>query len=83
MLGGIGTWEILLIFLVALLLFGAKRIPEIAKGLGKGISEFKHALHDVKEELDADPAKPSASQPSTTGESTSSKATEPQNKVTT
>lgn len=54
MLGGIGTWEILLIFLVALLLFGAKRIPEIAKGLGKGITEFKHALRDVKEEMESD-----------------------------
>ena len=52
MLGGIGTWEILLIFLVALLLFGAKRIPEIAKGLGKGITEFKHAIKDVQGEIE-------------------------------
>ena len=52
MLGGIGTWEILLIFLVALLLFGAKRIPEIAKGLGKGITEFKHAVKDVQGEIE-------------------------------
>jgi len=52
MLQGIGTWEILLIFLVALLLFGAKRIPEIAKGLGKGITEFKRAVRDVKDEIE-------------------------------
>ena len=52
MLGGIGTWEILLIFLVALLLFGARRIPEIAKGLGKGITEFRRAVRDVKEEIE-------------------------------
>jgi len=62
MLGGIGTWEILLIFLVALLLFGAKRIPEIAKGLGKGITEFKKAVRDVKDEIetgiDAPPSRP-------------------------
>jgi len=58
MLGGIGTWEILLIFLAALLLFGAKRIPEIAKGLGKGITEFKHALRDVKDGIESEPAAP-------------------------
>ncbi|MDA0746699.1 MAG: twin-arginine translocase TatA/TatE family subunit [bacterium] len=51
MLGGIGTWEILLIFLVILLMFGAKRIPEIAKGLGKGITEFKKAVRDVQDEI--------------------------------
>ena len=52
MLGGIGTWEILRVFLVALLLFGARRIPEIAKGLGKGITEFRRAVRDVKEEIE-------------------------------
>lgn len=41
MLGGIGAQELLLILLVLLLLFGAKKIPEIAKGLGKSVSEFK------------------------------------------
>lgn len=55
MFQGIGTWEILLIFLVALLLFGAKRIPEIAKGLGKGITEFKKAVKDVKDEIETAP----------------------------
>ena len=52
MLQGIGTWEILLIFLVVLLVFGAKRIPEIAKGMGKGITEFKRAVRDVKDEIE-------------------------------
>ena len=52
MFSGIGPWEILLIFLVVLLLFGAKRIPEIAKGLGKGITEFKRGMQDVKEEIE-------------------------------
>ena len=51
MLGSIGPGEILLIFLVVLLLFGAKRIPEIAKGMGKGIMEFKKGLSDVKDEI--------------------------------
>lgn len=45
-------WEILVIFLVVLLLFGAKRIPEMAKGLGKGIREFRTAVKDVQAEVD-------------------------------
>jgi sec-independent protein translocase protein TatA len=51
MLGGIGAQELLLILLVLLLLFGAKRIPEIAGGLGKGIREFKKAMHEAQEEI--------------------------------
>lgn len=50
-MGSIGMPEILLIFLVVLLVFGAKRIPEIARGLGKGIREFKDATTDIKREL--------------------------------
>jgi sec-independent protein translocase protein TatA len=50
-MGNIGGWEILLIFLVVLLVFGAKRIPEIARGLGKGIREFKDATANIKHEL--------------------------------
>ena len=53
-MGGIGGWEILLIFLVILLVFGAKRIPEIARGLGKGIREFKDATSNIKNELSLD-----------------------------
>ena len=48
----IGGWEVLLIFLVVLLLFGAKRLPELAKGLGKGIREFKGAVEGIEKELD-------------------------------
>jgi sec-independent protein translocase protein TatA len=51
MLGGIGAQELLLIFLVILLLFGAKRIPEIARGLGKGMSEFKKAMREAQDEI--------------------------------
>ena len=43
--------EIFVIFLVVLLLFGAKKIPEIAKGLGKGLREFKKATDDIKKEM--------------------------------
>ncbi len=43
MLGGIGPTELIIIFLIVILIFGGKKIPEIAKGLGKGIKEFKSA----------------------------------------
>ena len=51
MLGNIGMPEILIILLVVLLLFGAKRIPEIAGSMGKGIKEFKRSLTDVERSL--------------------------------
>ena len=51
MFGGLGTWEILLVFLVVLLVFGAKRIPEIAQGLGKGIREFRKATKEIQDEI--------------------------------
>jgi len=44
---GLGPWELLLIFLAVLLLFGAKRLPEIAQGMGKGIKEFRRAMKDT------------------------------------
>ena len=53
-MGSLGPFEIILIFLVILLIFGAKRIPEIARGLGKGIREFKDATTDIKRELTID-----------------------------
>ncbi len=52
LIGGIGAQELLLILLVVLLLFGAKRIPEFAQGLGKGIREFKKAMRETKEEIE-------------------------------
>ncbi len=48
---GMGPWELLLVFLAILLLFGAKRLPEIAQGLGKGIREFKRAMKDSTDEI--------------------------------
>lgn len=47
-----GGWEWVIIALVILLLFGAKRLPELARGLGQGIREFKGAVEGAKEELD-------------------------------
>ncbi|MDP4680024.1 MAG: twin-arginine translocase TatA/TatE family subunit [Cyclobacteriaceae bacterium] len=47
-----GGWELVIIVLVIILLFGAKKIPELAKGIGKGIREFKDATKDIKSEID-------------------------------
>jgi len=50
--GGLGGWEILLIILVLLIFFGAKKIPELARGLGRGIREFKDATKEIKDEIE-------------------------------
>jgi sec-independent protein translocase protein TatA len=50
-MGSLGPFELVLIFLAILLIFGAKRIPEIARGLGKGIKEFKSATNEISREL--------------------------------
>jgi len=49
--GFFGGWEIVLILAVVLILFGAKKLPELAKGLGQGIKEFKKATNEVTNEL--------------------------------
>lgn len=64
---GIGPTEMVLIFLAILLLFGAKRLPELAKGLGQGIREFKRAMKDttdeVKGSVDVRPTDPNRIEP--------------------
>ncbi len=52
-IGGLGMGEIILIFTVVLLLFGAKRLPEIGSALGKGIREFKSSVKEIEGELNA------------------------------
>jgi sec-independent protein translocase protein TatA len=52
-LGGVGFQEILLIGLFVLVFFGAKKIPEFMKGLGKGVREFKDAMSNVKSEIES------------------------------
>lgn len=56
-LGVFGPWQIVLIVLVILLLFGGKKIPELMRGLGKGVKEFKNGMDEVKNELDTDAKK--------------------------
>ena len=51
-LGGLGGWEIMIILLVVLVFFGANKIPEIARGMGRGIREFKDATKEIKDEIE-------------------------------
>lgn len=72
---GLGMWEVIVILLVVLILFGAKKLPELAKGLGTGIKEFKKATRDVQEDLqrsieDEPPRTPPAPRPAPKPEGT-------------
>lgn len=49
-LGGVGAGEIVIIALVILLLFGGKKIPELMRGIGKGVRSFKEGMNEAKEE---------------------------------
>lgn len=51
-IGGIGMQEVLLIVLVVLLFFGSKKIPELMKGIGKGVRSFKEGMNNVEKEID-------------------------------
>lgn len=51
----IGHWEIIAIVVVILLLFGGKKIPELMKGLGKGVKSFKEGVKEVEKEIDDAP----------------------------
>lgn len=56
LLFNLNGWEIPIIILVVLILFGGKKIPEFMNGLGKGINSFKKGLNDIEEDIKADPA---------------------------
>ncbi|MBN1928934.1 MAG: twin-arginine translocase TatA/TatE family subunit [Chlorobiaceae bacterium] len=56
---GLGGQELVLIFLIILLLFGAQKLPELAKGLGKGMKEFKKAQNEIEEEFNKAADEPS------------------------
>ena len=55
MIGNLGFPEIMIILVIVLLLFGAKRIPEIAGSMGKGIKEFKKNINEATREIDDSP----------------------------
>lgn len=50
-LGIVGPWELVIIALIVLLLFGGKKIPELMKGLGKGVKSFKEGLNEVEKDI--------------------------------
>jgi sec-independent protein translocase protein TatA len=72
---GIGTTELLVILFIILLVFGSKKLPELAQGLGKGIREFKKATNEIQEELDLDKP-PRSSEPKKLDTEDESKADE-------
>jgi sec-independent protein translocase protein TatA len=54
-IGNLGAGEITIIALVILLLFGGKKIPELMRGLGKGVKSFKDGMHDLENEINKEP----------------------------
>jgi len=50
-MGSLGPSELLIIFMIVLLLFGAKKLPELARGLGRGIREFQNASREIQDEI--------------------------------
>ncbi len=55
---GISIWELLILLVVLLLIFGAKRLPEMGRSLGKGMREFKDSVTGVEEKMTAEPSPP-------------------------
>lgn len=53
-IGGIGMQEVLLVALVVLLFFGGKKIPELMKGIGKGVRSFKDGMNEVKQDIESE-----------------------------
>lgn len=54
LIGGLGTSEVLIIFIVVLLLFGGKKIPELMHGIGKGVRSFKDGMNDVSDSINVE-----------------------------
>lgn len=61
-LGNLGTGEIIIIALVVLLLFGGKKIPELMRGIGKGVKSFKEGMNDIEKQINAEPEETPAKQ---------------------
>lgn len=56
-IGGLGMSEVLVIALVVLLFFGGKKIPELMRGLGKGVRSFKEGMNNMEKEIEEEPVK--------------------------
>ena len=64
----IGTWELVLIILIIVLIFGGKKIPELMKGVGKGVKSFKQGMNEVEDQVNqADASDKPASRPDDKG----------------
>ena len=57
-IGNLGTGEMVFIALIVLLLFGGKKIPELMRGLGKGVNSFKQGMNEIEKDITAEPKKP-------------------------
>lgn len=55
LIGGLGTQELVIILIVVLLLFGGKKIPELMRGLGKGVKNFKEGINGIEEDINREP----------------------------
>ena len=75
-----GGWQVILIVVIILILFGAKKIPELAKGLGQGIKEFKKATKEVTDEINNAGTETTASK-TPPAHTTAQSATTPDNKA--
>jgi len=79
----LGGWEWIIVLLAVLLLFGAKKIPDLARGLGQGIREFKKATKEVTDEIqnapsDTPPSKPTIASPTTPAPTVAQNSNPPQ-----
>ncbi|MCA9406528.1 MAG: twin-arginine translocase TatA/TatE family subunit [Candidatus Omnitrophica bacterium] len=70
MIGGVGVPELIFIFLIFVLLFGAKKLPELAKGLGQAVKFFKKEMREIQQDIDVNETT-RASIPADTGKDTS------------
>ena len=58
-LGIVGPWQVVIIALVIILLFGGKKIPELMRGLGQGVKSFKKGMQEIENEMNSEPVKTS------------------------
>jgi sec-independent protein translocase protein TatA len=78
---GLSGTELIIVLVAILVLFGAKKIPEFAKGLGKGINEFKKASREVTDAIENDPAAAPKTPPANTAAQTQSNPPPPETKA--
>jgi sec-independent protein translocase protein TatA len=78
---GLSGTELIIVLVAILVLFGAKKIPEFAKGLGKGINEFKKASREVTDSIENDPAAAPKTPPVSTAAQTQSNPQPPETKA--